>query len=97
MDRDEERSQPVLGNDMNQCMMCKHLVKMGVHFNSGSEGWRCAAFGDRDIPDLIVMGFYDHRMSTPSILGPDGDNGITFEQAEGWPVPYEVLAGPLEE
>lgn len=95
MTRTEERSRPVLGNDLNQCLMCKHLKKVGEHFNSGGKGWRCSAFGDRDIPDEIVMGFFDHR--GPWVAGFDGisDNEIQFEDSGDGPYTYEDLAGPL--
>lgn len=90
-------SLPVLGNDMNQCMMCKHLTKMGIHFNRGGEGWRCTAFPETDIPNAIVMGFQDHRAPWTGIVDNHPDNGILFEQADGWPQTYEELAGPLED
>jgi len=97
MTRDEEHSRPVLGNDLNQCLMCKHLVTVGIHFNSGGTGWRCAAFGERDIPDVIVMGFFDHREEFVGLTSGYSDNGIQFEDANEGPYTYEDLAGPLKE
>lgn len=97
MTRAEERSLPILGNDMNQCMMCKHLQKTGGHFMRGGSGWRCAAFPDRDIPDAIVMGFQDHRAPWTDQVDGHPDNGTLFEQAEGWPQTYDEIAGPLRD
>lgn len=85
---------PVLGNDVNQCMMCKHLKKVGVHFNRGGQGWRCAAFGDQDIPDEIVMGRFDHRGEYFSINDSPHDHGIQFEDSGKEPYTFEQLAGP---
>ncbi|MFM1919705.1 MAG: hypothetical protein RLZZ303_1339 [Candidatus Hydrogenedentota bacterium] len=78
-----DKMKPVLGNDMNQCMTCKHLTKIGAHFNGAATGWKCAAFGDHDIPTTIVRGFHDHRDPWPKYR-PDrpGDGGIQYEPVE---------------
>jgi hypothetical protein len=88
------RSWPTLGNDINQCEMCKHLQKVG--HNVTLEGWKCAAFGDFDIPHVILRGRLDHRTPFRNPSGPS-DNGILFEQAEtnGGPS-FEDMAGPVD-
>ncbi len=48
-----------------QCHSCKHY----------EGGVRCKAFGNKDIPDEIIMqGTHDHREPF------EGDNGITWEE-----------------
>lgn len=87
------RALPVLGNDINQCEMCKHLKKVG--HNITLDGWKCAAFGDFDIPHAILSGRFDHRIPFRHPSGPT-DNGIQFEQAETDGVTFEELAGPVD-
>ena len=97
MTREELKTLPVLGNDINQCMMCKHLVRIGVPFHRGGSGWRCKAFDDRDIPDEIVMGLKDHREQWTGFVDGNPDNGTLFEDSGQQPYTYEDLAGPLED
>lgn len=86
------KSWPVLGNDVNQCLMCRHLIKVGRPFDLSERatGWRCAAFGEEDIPPAIVVGFYDHRERWRS-----QPTDILFEDIPDAPITYEDLAGPF--
>jgi hypothetical protein len=95
VNREQLKTLPVLGNDINQCMMCAHLIKMGVPFMRGGQGWRCKAFGDRDIPDEIVMGFKDHRDQWTGFTDGNPDNGTLFKDRADLDYTYEDLAGPL--
>ena len=87
------RALPVLGNDINQCEMCKHLKKVG--HNITLDGWKCAAFGDFDIPHAILSGHIDHRTPWRHPSGPS-DNGVRFEQIETNGPTFEELAGPVD-
>ena len=90
-----DKSAPTLGQDVTQCEFCAHLRGMG---SRDYYGWKCAAFGDDDIPREILMGLWDHRRPYES-LGPGhrGDGGVMFEQAVQPGVStFEGLFGPLQ-
>lgn len=80
---------PVLGSDLNQCQMCRHLTRMG---SRAFDGWKCKAFGEADIPKEILEGAWDHR--EPWHASPS-DGGTTFEDIPGARYTYEDLAGPV--
>ena len=70
----ERRQFPVIGKGVyggrGGCQVCRHVTKMGAQ--DSEEGWRCAAFPEKDIPAMIFAGFSPHTVPYPY------DNGIQF-------------------
>lgn len=91
-----DKSAPLLGQDVTQCDFCRHLRSVGTR---DYYGWKCAAFGDDDIPREILMGLWDHRRAYEA-LGPGhrGDGGTRFEQRPllSEEKTFESLFGPLQ-